>query len=503
MKKWLYLLLAFGILACSNDDDGVDLPDNPDPNPDADVVVQDFMWQAMNLWYFWQGNVPNLADDRFLTNDEYTEFLSADSDPAAFFENRLRFSEDRFSFYSDDYTELTQSLAGITRNNGMEFGLVQFSGSNNIFGYVRYILPDSDAATKDISRGELFTGVNGITLTVDNYQDLLFGENATYTLNMADIQGNDVVPNGKEVTLTKEENFQENPVFITEVFENIGGKTVGYLMYNGFTNEFDRQLNDAFGVLNARGVTELILDLRYNSGGSVNSSRLLSSMIYGTKTDEVYVEQQWNDKIQEAFTSDDPDALKDFFASSVSQGVPINTLNLTRVYVLTTRSTASASELVINGLDPYIDVIKIGGTTRGKNEFSLTMVDDPNRPGAPFIYTPEREGSINSQNDWAIQPLVGRNKNSVGFFDYTDGFAPDIELQEDLENLGVLGDPNEPLLARALQEISGTAAKTAAIRPLMPAEPFTYSKLFSPQEDKMFLDKEIRLPDVLLEKMKR
>jgi C-terminal processing protease CtpA/Prc len=503
MKKWLYAVLAFGILACSNDDDGVDLPDNPNPIPDANVVVQDFMWQAMNLWYFWQENVPNLADDRFLTDEEYTEFLASDSDPAAFFENRLRFSEDRFSFYSDDYTELTQSLAGITRNNGMEFGLIQFTGSTSIFGYVRYILPDSDASTKEIARGDLFTGVNGITLTVDNYQDLLFGENNTYTLNMADIQGNDVVPNGREVSLTKEENFQENPVFLTEVFENIGGKTVGYLMYNGFTNEFDRELNDAFAVLNSRGVTELVLDLRYNSGGSVNSSRLLSSMIYGTKTDEVYIEQQWNGKIQEAFTADDPDALKDFFASSVSQGVPINTLNLTRVYVLTTRSTASASELVINGLNPYIDVILIGVTTRGKNEFSLTMVDDPNRPGAPFIYTPEREGSINSENDWAIQPLVGRNKNSVGFFDYTDGFAPDIELQEDLENLGILGDPNEPLLARALQEISGISAKTARMRPSMAAEPFTYSKLFSPLEDKMFLDKEIRLPDVLLEKMKR
>ena len=117
----------------------------------------------------------------------------------------------------------------------MVFGLIQFSGSPNIFGYVRYILPGSDAASKDISRGELFTGVNGVTLTQDNYEDLLFGGDATYILNMADIIGNDIVPNGKEVTLTKEENFQEDPVFLTEVFENIGGETVGYLMYNRFT----------------------------------------------------------------------------------------------------------------------------------------------------------------------------------------------------------------------------------------------------------------------------
>lgn len=498
MKKWLFLWIAFATVGCSNDD-GIDLPDNPNPNPDADVVVQDFMWQAMNLWYFWQADVPNLADDAFTTDEEYTAFLASESDPADFFENKLRFSGDRFSFYSDDYTDLTNNLAGISRDNGMVFGLIQFSGSPNIFGYVRYILPGSDAASKDISRGELFTGVDGVTLTQDNYEDLLFGENATYTLNMADIIGNDIVPNGKEVTLTKEENFQEDPIFLTEVFENIGGETVGYLMYNRFINEFDRELNDAFGFFASQGVTALVLDLRYNSGGSVNSSRLLASMIYGTNTEEVYVEQQWNDFIQEAFTEDDPDALKDFFASAVSSGVPVNTLNLNRVYVLTTRSTASASELVINGLNPYISVIKIGTTTRGKNEFSLTMVDDPDRPGAPFIYTPEREGDINSENSWAIQPLVGRNKNSVGFSDYDDGFAPDIELEEDLENLGVLGDPNEPLLARALQEISGDAAKRF-FEVDMPAEPFTYSGMFTTLKDNMYLDKDIQLPERVLKK---
>ena len=219
-------------------------------------------------------------------------------------------------------------------------------------------------------------------------------------------------------------------------------------------------------------------------------------MIYGTNTSEVYLEQQWNDKIQEAFTRDDPDALKDYFASSTRDGSAINTLNLTQVYVLTTRSTASASELVINGLDPYINVTKIGATTRGKNEFSLTMVDDPERDGAPYIYTPGRVNEINPENSWAIQPLVGRNANSVGFTDYTAGFTPDIELPEDLENLGVLGDPNEPLLARALQEITGVSAKRS-FEVRMPAEAFTHSGMFRPMKDNMFLDKEIQLPPSL------
>jgi len=494
MKKYVLMLLTLGLLyvGCKKNDNGIGGPNGPNPNPSANVFVQDFMWKAMNIWYFWQADVPDLADTRFTSDADYTEYLQSESGPAAFFDNKLRFIDDRFSFYNDDYKELTDNLSGVSRSNGLEYGLIVFADSDDIFGYVRYIIPNSDASTKDIARGELFTGVDGQTLNRDNYRDLLNGENATYTLNMADIADGVITPNGKEVSLTKEEALVENPVFITTTFE-IDGKKIGYLMYNGFTNEFDEELNVAFGQLKANGVTDLVLDMRYNSGGSVNSSRLLSSMIYGTDTDELYIRQLWNPKIQEAFTADDPNALEDYFASTTGAGTPINTLNLDEVYVLTTGSTASASELVINGLDPYIQIIKIGTTTTGKNEFSLTMVDDPSRDGAPYIYTPSREGQINSNNSWAIQPLVGRNENSVGFSDYTDGFDPDFELQEDLENLGILGDQNEPLLAKAIDEILGaTAKRDFSVK--TPVKLLTSSRMFRPIKDNMILDKEFYLP---------
>ncbi len=494
MRKYHALFLGLILLfsACSkDDDDGVDGPGGPDPEPTADVVVQDFMWKAMNTWYFWQANVPDLADDRFTNDEDYTTFLQSESDPADFFDNKLRFTDDRFSFYSDDYEELTNNLSGISRSNGLEFGLFLFDNSDDIFGYVRYVVTGSDADSKDISRGELFVEVDGQTLNIDNYQDLLFGDNATYTLTMADIENEVIAPNGKEVTLTKEEELVENPVYIVESLD-IGGNKIGYLMYNGFTNEFDEDLNDAVGQLKAEGITDLVLDLRYNSGGSVNSARLLSSMIYGANTDELYIRQRWNPKIQEAFTADDPQALEDYFADQTGDGTALNTLNLSKVYVLTTGSTASASELVINGLDPYIDVVTIGTTTTGKNEFSLTMVDDPEREGAPFIYTPSRVNQINQENSWAIQPLVGRNENADGFSDYTAGFEPDIALEEDLENLGVLGEITEPLLARAIQEITGTMAKRN-FEARYPVHLFTSSKMFRPLKDNMFLDKEINL----------
>ena len=180
--------------------------------------------------------------------------------------------------------------------------------------------------------------------------------------------------------------------------------------------------------------------------------------------------------------------LTDYFASSTGSSA-INSLNLSRVFVIATGDSASASELVMNGLDPYIEVIHIGEVTSGKIEFSITLVDDP---GNSFIYNSDREGDINSQNTWGLQPLVGINVNAAGNSDYIDGLVPDIALSEDLTNLGVLGDVNEPLLARALQEITGESAKID-FTVEMPAEHFTSSRFHTPLKDNMYLDKPLQL----------
>ena len=481
MKNYLIsivtLILLFG--SCTdNDDDFV-----PVVEPEADIVVQDFMWKAMNFWYFWQSSVPNLSDTKFTTNREYSNFLESETDPFIFFDN-LTYSEDRFSWAVDDYKTLVNSFAGISKSNGLEFGLVN-SASRGLFGIVRYVVPNSDASTKDIIRGEVFNGVNGTTLTVDNYIELLFGSADTYTLNMANITATTITRNGKDVILTKQEGLNENPIFITKTIET-GGKKIGYLMYNQFTNEYDSELNAAFGQLKAAGVTDLVVDFRYNPGGSVNSARLLSSMIYGTNTSDLFLRQIWNSKLNSQLASED------YFANTTENGSAINSLNLSKVYILVSASTASSSELVINGLNPYMDVFLIGTKTTGKNEFSITMVDDPNRSGAPYIYSQSREGSINPLNNWAIQPIVGRNENSAGFSNYTAGFTPDIELPEDLTNYGILGDPNEPLLARAIQEITGVSGKRD-FTVNSPMNLMTSSKMFTPTKDNMYLDKEIQI----------
>ncbi|MEO2051061.1 MAG: S41 family peptidase [Allomuricauda sp.] len=492
MKKYFLLFtgMVMVLASCNKDDDQIKNGPTPDPDPVAqDVTVQNFMWQAMNLWYFWQADVPDLADDRFSTNAEYTAFLESFTDPENFYysicNNHRRIvgsqaAVDRFSFEEENYTDLVNSLAGVSKSNGLEFGLVRFSGSDDIFGYVQYILPGSDASTKDIQRGDIFLRVDGVQLNINNYINLLFGDNDTYELSIAHIEGNTVVDDNRTVSLTKVENQVEDPILISETLD-VNGTKVAYLMYNRFLSNFDEELNAAFAQFVADGATELVLDLRYNPGGSVNTSRLLASMIYGTNTSDVYIRQRWNDKIQ-AQLSDD--FLTDYFASSTGSS-PINTLNLSRVFVLATGSSASASELVMNGLAPYVNVIHIGETTSGKNEFSITLVDDP---GNSFIYNSNREGNINPNNSWGLQPLVGRNENADGFYDYTSGLSPDIELAEDLSNLGVLGNVDEPLLARALQEITGVSAKQD-FSVQMKAESFTTSRVQTPIKDNMWLDK--------------
>lgn len=487
--KLLVISLLFITLSCGSDDDPI--PPTPPSSGDDSLLQKDFIWKGLNLWYFWQAQVPSLADNRFSNTTDYNNYLKGYNTPEDLFNSLLYKSsedEDRFSYMSDNYKDIVSAQQGISKSNGLEFNLYKYSNSDGVYGVVRYILPNSNAASKTIQRGDIFIGVNGTDLSVSNYSSLLFGDNDTYTLNMGEISQGAIAPNNKTVTLTKEAGLQEDPIFIKKVFTE-GSKKIGYLMYNQFVADYNKQLNDAFGFFKTEGVTDLVLDFRYNPGGSVNTSRLLASMVYGTNTNQLFIKQRWNSKIQPQLSKEQ---LEDYFAATVDGTTPINTLNLNKVYIIITRGSASASELVINGLNPYIDVELIGSTSRGKNEFSITLVDDKDNS---YIYTKNREGNINPKNQYAMQPLVGRNENSAGFYDYTAGFTPDIELGESLSNMGVLGEKTEPLLARAIAEITGQVP-AARFNTEDMIEQGTYlgsSLEGNPIKENMILDKPIRL----------
>jgi C-terminal processing protease CtpA/Prc len=248
-------------------------------------------------------------------------------------------------------------------------------------------------------------------------------------------------------------------VFFDNVYE-VNGHKIGYLVYNFFASgptygnfSYDKNMNEAFGRFKSAGITELVLDLRYNSGGLMNSATLLGSMIVpDLDTNNVFAKHQYNslfewilvqeggedalvDKLRYKLTTKEGEVYKD------NTGDVINNVGNTiqSLYVLTSGWTASASEMIINNLKPYMPVVLIGNTTVGKNEGSITLYekDDP-------------------KNKWGMQPIVLRYFNKDGQADFLNGFAPDIRERDNYLNHKLpLGDPNEVMLKIAIDHITG------------------------------------------------
>lgn len=420
MKKTYYLLLLIVfVLSCKDDDDNI-------RSVEADLEVEDYVWQSLNTFYYWQSDVADLADNRFSSNKQYATFLSGfGGEPEALFGHLLS-SEDRFSFILNDYVALENLLNRVSKTSGMKYGLAEVSkDSEEVIGLVRYVLPGTDADNKGLKRGDLFWGVDGVPLTKSNYRDLLSSENDGYTLNFAsDATG---TPSGASLTLTTNV-VQENPVHVEDIIE-ISGQKVGYLMYNAFLSSGETELENAFLTFQSANIDQLILDFRYNPGGSVNTAIKLASMVTGQFDEEIFVQTQHNEK------------LTTWNQSRTFENLAIR-LNMNKIYVIVSRQTASASELVINGLKAHIDVVVVGEPTVGKNVGSYTIYD--------WI---DNDGNINPNHTWAMQPIAFKITDKNGNADFADGFNADVSQTESVGNLGVLGDINEPLLNRTLQHM--------------------------------------------------
>jgi carboxyl-terminal processing protease len=455
MKSFLKLLIVsiFTALLFANCT-SKDAPVTPTPPPTPSSLtleINNFIWRGMNQWYLWQANVPDLADNRFTNDASKNAFLSGYT-PENLFEH-LRYQPDnidRFSWIVDDYVALEQSFQGESaKSEGIDYGLAYVDNTRTkVVGWIWYIIPGSDAEAKGLKRGDVFYAINGTQLTATNYQSLLALEN--YTLNFADISNGSIVPNGRSVNVTKTV-LNENPILINKTFD-LAGKKIGYLMYNGFYSSYDSQLNDAFGTLKANGVTDLVLDLRYNSGGSVQSAVRLASMITGQFNEQVLAKQQWNAKIMAKY---DAEGFLDRFVNNID-GTQINSLNLSKVYVLTSDRSASASELVINSLKggSYVNMVQIGDTTTGKNVGSITLYDSKN------LY--DKEG-INNKHKYAMQPLCFFITDKNGNGNYAGGLLPNTVYEERVSKLGILGETTEPLLNRALNSITNLGLPALAV----------------------------------------
>lgn len=445
MKKVKTLLLTcivlFTVTSCFKDED-----DNIIPSSILDL--NDFVWKGMNAVYLYKPETPSLSNDAFPSNEEYNNYLNDFESPEELFESLkyLPESVDRFSRIYSNYYDLQNQQAGITLSNGIEFNFYLVPGSDTqVFGAITLVLNNSVADNLGLQRGQIFRSVNNEPLTVNSIDDLgdaIYQD--AYTLNFADYNNNGtpeaeddtITLNGQSADLTKVA-YTENPVHVTEVL-NFSSINVGYLMYNGFNGDFDNALNEAFGQFSAAGVSELVIDLRYNGGGSIQTAAYLGSMVTGQFTGETYSKTFYNDNLQ---------ALnKDYlFTNTIEGGGSINSLNLSRVYVLTTkRRTASASELVINSLRPYIEVVVIGESTVGKTQASRTVYDSPS------LFSSQ---DVNLGHTYAMQPLIANSTNVNEELVPSNGILPDIEITETPSTFRTLGDVTEPLLAAALADI--------------------------------------------------
>lgn len=426
--------------------------------------IHQFIWETLNDYYLWQEEVPALADAiKPVGSGKYKELIRPYPEPEAFFES-LKHEDDKYSIIRSNYEDIENSIKGIDANNGLEFILSRYGSGDAVMGVVTYILEGSDAVGKNIKRGDIFTRVDGQNLNVNNYRELLFGDNLSYTLDMADLSNNLLIPNGKNITLTKTEKFQSNPIQIHKIIES-GGKKIGYLMYNQFADGFDDDLNEIFSIFQSQQINELILDLRYNGGGLVRSAVNLAGMITGQFDGEVFAKYLWNKKLMD-YLNTDPERfagnLGENFTNKLSDGTAINSLNFNKVYVITSGRSASSSELVINGLSPYINVIQVGDNTYGKNVGG---------PAALYDYI-DNNRTKNPDHTYAIYCMTFYSANSQNFYDYADGLAPqeELKLKEDIANMGTLGESSDPLLALALKHLTQESARYKIKKPAFPLE---------------------------------
>lgn len=440
-KYILYVILSITILfaySCSDDDDWSEVKTNNHVNK--------WTYEQMSLWYYWYNKLP--AGRR----------LNYNAHPLDFFENilykRNTTDGDRFSWMQDNYQELLDALKGVTP---MDLGFEYYNIDNYSYFLIVYVKPNTDAATK-LRRGQHILKIDGKEIS-RNSGNLSQGK-SSYNLTIYDPADNST----KDVTVNVELNYAEDPVYLHKTIDLTGGKKTGYLVYNQFTSDkgddsfsYDKKLMDIFNEFISKDVTDVILDLRYNGGGSMYTATCLASaLVPDRNTDNVFSRNKYNDKIdkelkkQSNYDSYIYDRFVDQTGNSRNNRVPIPSLGTHiknkggKLYILTGKYTASASELIINGLDPYMDnnIVLIGNTTYGKNVGSISLYEEKDK-----------------HNKWGLQPIVLQTFNADDKSDYAAGFTPKEEnLYDEFKDdtmLKPLGDESELLLATAIADITG------------------------------------------------
>jgi carboxyl-terminal processing protease len=423
---WIITLGMMTVVSCKKKDS------TPPPSGEiTNAEINQWVVDSMRVYYYWTTKIPAAQN------------LRMDLEPVDFFESILNRPEDRFSWIQNA-KELKENLSGVIKTSGINYSFFGIRTGNSITHAgisIRYVLKGSPADLAGIKRGDLFTRLNDNQMTVNSEGfvqgiDALRGNNS-FTLTRATISDGGISETSQKVTLTPVENFNEKAIHMDTIITSPNGTKIGYLFYNRYLSTQGQELVSVFTKFKAAGVQELIVDQRYNGGGSVAIAALLSGMIhknYDPNAD--FLRYEFNPRLGNIDYT-----YVDILGSNNATVARNNNLNMNRVFILATNSSASASEMLINNLKPFLgsaNVIHIGDTTSGKDQGSYTIEN--------------RSPRFQGEDAWGIQPIVFKYKNALGQGDFTDGIAPQYRVLEGFPLMS-MGNVNDPLIAKAIQLI--------------------------------------------------
>ena len=462
---WVFVLVLICNVSCRKDDDL------------SPTLVSQFVYDGMSLYYLWDEQVRGRAP------------RATDTDAKRYFQSLLHPTDirNRWSWITDDVDALLRDFAG---ESARVFGFaplaIHFQNLGRFEGFVRYVYPNTPAYEAGIQRGDIIIAANGTPLNASNFR-IMFDANTETTFTVL----NQHRQNRREITITPRP-FQANPVLHSSVHRfDDSDRVIGYLFYTAFRggtleNNFNEHLFQVFRKFRQEGVNELVLDLRYNPGGEVSTAIYLASMIAPRREVEnnsVFTIMSYNRYQNAVFDRQgwDRSSRLGTYNNRLFQN-PINAnLNLSRVHIIATQFSASASELTIFCLRPFMDVVHIGEETSGKytaswtvhafDNFTLNGQHRAQRVHNPSHFTAaEREELRN----WAMQPIVGRYTDRDGRDFVAEGtLRPDVPVEMleisftpppallPVREWKPIGDENDYFFAKAISLITGRPHTTA------------------------------------------
>lgn len=418
-KRVVYLLtlLLWAIwTGCSKENDDI-IPGTSDTIDDQVLATA----QIFNEWYLWYNQIPDIDLKTVETPSDFLEKIRIDQDPWSF------------------VAPLDEIMALIQNGESTGWGAT-FKYDQDEKVRIADVYADSPMGNAGIQRGWMIKSLNGTlvaNMSTNEINNVLAQNSATYTFV-------DLASTEHELTITKG-MVNMNTIHFSEVYER-NNRKIGYFVFSDFFSTSIDELDAVFADFKAAGVQDLIIDLRYNGGGVVLTADHLAGLILGADyTNQVYNTQTYNDKNSNNNT-ERTILLKD------QSFTPEN------LVCITTSNSASASEILIAGIDPFIDVKLIGTQTHGK-------------PVGMSIFSYEEE-------NLAIAPVSFKNVNKVGYSDYYDGIPVDLQLVEDVSK--TWGDPEEVLLKQALNYLETGTLTAVSLKAGMIEHPTIYRGVDKP-----------------------